>query len=131
MSFIAKNNTVLFEAFGDNLTMICERKKRQTVLLYIPYFMGAVKPRSAQWLRLEFACCRPPILVGSSTRRLAGCAFGMPMGALTASPIERMTCSLASDPTHHRKRHRPTKVLRSEIILSQLGKAVPRSIVEM
>ena len=35
MSFIAKNNTVLFKAFGDNLTMICERKKRQTVLLYI------------------------------------------------------------------------------------------------
>ena len=49
MSFIAKNNTVLFEAFGDNLTMICERKKRQTVLLYITYFMEDVKPHSAQW----------------------------------------------------------------------------------
>ena len=107
MSFIAKNNTVLFEAFGDNLTMICERKKRQTVLLYITYFMEDVKPHSAQWSRLEFACCRPPILVGSSTRRLAGCAFGMPMGALTASPIEQKTCSLASGLIHHRKQHRP------------------------
>ena len=69
--------------------------------------MEDVKPHSAQWSRLEFACCRPPILVGSSTRRLAGCASEMAMEALTASPIERMTCSLVSDPTHHRKRHRP------------------------
>ena len=69
--------------------------------------MADVKPRSAQWSRLEFAYCRPPILVGSLTQQLVECAFGMPMGALTASPIERMTCSLASDPTHHRKRHRP------------------------
>ena len=52
MSFIAKNNTVLFKAFGDNLTMICERKKRQTVLLYITYFMEDVKSHSAQWSRL-------------------------------------------------------------------------------
>ena len=69
--------------------------------------MEDVKSHSAQWSRLVFAYCRPPILDESSTRRLAGCAFGMPMGALTASPIERMTCSLVSDPTHHRKRHRP------------------------
>lgn len=62
MSFIAKNNTALFEAFGDNLTMICERKKRQTVLLYITYFMEDVKPRSAQWSRLVI--CKSKFLLG-------------------------------------------------------------------
>ena len=62
MSFIAKNNTVLFEAFGDNLTMICERKKRQTVLLYITYFMEDVKPHSAQWSRLVI--CKSKFLLG-------------------------------------------------------------------
>ena len=62
MSFIAKNNTVLFEAFGDNLTMICESKKRQTVLLYITYFMEDVKPHSAQWSRLVI--CKSKFLLG-------------------------------------------------------------------
>ena len=40
MSFIAKNNTVLFEAFGDNLTMICERKKETNCIIIYNIFYG-------------------------------------------------------------------------------------------